>query len=107
MILAFEIEELRTICEDSDFATKRFGAAVASQLRGRLADVRAAMSSADLLVGNPRFSGQRSEYLTIDLGPEEFMVWTANHVTAKLDANGQVDWTRVTRVRLLNIEVAG
>jgi hypothetical protein len=106
MILAFETEELRTICEDPDVATTRLGAAIASQLRGRLADIRAATSISDLLVGNPRLSGSCSENLSIDLDPEVYMVWTANHVTARTQPDGHIDWSRVSRVRLLKIEVS-
>jgi hypothetical protein len=106
MILAFETEELRTVCEDPDVAATLLSAAIASQLRGRLADLRAGTSISDLLVGNPRLGGTRSENLTIDLAPEVHMVWTANHVNTKTRVDGHIDWSRVSRVRLLKIEVS-
>jgi len=105
MIVAFETERLRTICEDPAVAVKALGASTAANLRGRLADIRAATKIEDLLVGRPRLSGQSDEYLIISLGEERNMVWTPNHVTARTMADGKTDWTRVTRVRLLRLEV--
>src|SRR5689334_21611824 len=104
MIVAFETEKLRTTCEDPQVAKKELGSAAAAQLRGRLADVRAAASTADLLVSNPRFAGALDQLLLIDLGEEGHMTWTANYVTARADEDGKTDWTRVSRVKLLGIE---
>jgi proteic killer suppression protein len=105
MIVAFETEKLRAICEDPAVAAKEFGVAAATHLRGRLADMRAGTSTDDLLVGNPRFDGPLNELLIIDLGDQVQMTWTPNHVTAKTTTDGKVDWTRVTRIRLLRVEV--
>lgn len=105
MIVAFQTEKLRAICEEPAAAAKGLGPATASDLRGRLADVRAATDTDDLLVGNPRFAGERGEYLIIDLGDRATMTWTPNHVTPRTTPTGDTDWTRVTRVRLLEIEV--
>lgn len=104
MILAFETETLRSVCEDESVASHRLGAEVAAELRARLADLRAATSTADLLVGAPRFTGPRLELLTIDLGQKSFMIWIANHVPPRHNLEGNVDWGAVIRIRLLEIE---
>jgi proteic killer suppression protein len=105
MILAFQTEKLRAICEDPAAAAKEFGTATAAQLRGRLADLRAATGTGDLLVGNPRFAGELDQYLIIDVGGEATMTWTPNHVTPRTTQAGGIDWICVTRVQLLKIEV--
>ena len=106
MILAFETKPLRTLCEDPDVAVTTLGPELALQLRGRLADLRAATSIADLLVGNPRLEGSSADILRIDLQPERVMVWTPNHVTIKTLPDKRVDWQQVSRIRLLRIEGA-
>jgi hypothetical protein len=105
MIVAFETEKLRKICEDPDVAENGLGATAATFLRARLADIRASSTTDDLIVGNPRFEGSAEEYLVIDLGGRGLMVWTPNHVTPKTDADGHTEWTRVTRIRLLRLEI--
>lgn len=104
MIIAFQTETLRRICEDDTVATAQLGAPVARALRERLSDVRAASTIEDLFVGRPRLSGPREELLTIDLGTDARSVWTANHVQLPVTEDGLVDWTRTTRVRLTSIE---
>ena len=51
--LAFNSRELRSICEHEPTAKDALGAEIAEALRRRLADLRAATSIADLIVGNP------------------------------------------------------
>lgn len=104
MIVAFQTEKLRKICEDDEVATEQLGAPVAAALRERIADLRAASRIDDLVVGRPRLSGHTGELLTLDLGPDARSVWTANHVPLRLNKDEHVDWTRTTRVRLITIE---
>lgn len=104
MIVAFETETLRRICEDDTVATAQLGALVARALRERLSDVRAASMIDDLIVGRPRLSGSIEESLTIDLGTDARSVWAPNHVQLPVTEDGLVDWTRTTRVRLTRIE---
>lgn len=54
MIVAFETVKLRRVCEDKGVAIAQLGIEVAANLRERLADIRAASTTADLLVGRPR-----------------------------------------------------
>ncbi len=71
MILAFETRTLRMICEDNSVASNKLGPEVASALRDRVADLRAAVTKSDLIVGNPTVGGTLGELLTIDLGHEQ------------------------------------
>lgn len=104
MIIAFETKKLRTICEDDMVATKELGQAVADALKERLADVRAAESIADLIVGTPQTSGTDESTLTITLTLSAKTVWTPNHVSQPCRDDGRINWDRINRVRLLSIE---
>jgi hypothetical protein len=52
--LAFESKALLTLCESESRACSELGADVAESLKHRLADLRAARTATDLLVGRPR-----------------------------------------------------
>jgi len=101
--LAFESKELRDICENDAEAKHRLGDSVAEMLRHRLADLDAAISPKDLLVGQPRL-GTDAETMVIDLCEGHRLVFTANHPNNPTTPNGELDWNRVRRIRILGIE---
>lgn len=104
MIIAFETKRLRTICEDGTVATDELGAVVANVLRERLADLRAADSIDDMIIGNATTSGPGRAILTITLTPGARTVWSPNHVHNPRCASGDIDWSQTRRVRLRSIE---
>lgn len=104
MIVAFETLSLRTACEDPNVAAKAYGAAACTLLRARLADLRAAAGIADLLAGNPRIVGKFDQKLVIDIGTDYSTVWAANDPKHTVGPDGDMEWTSVTRVRLVAID---
>jgi hypothetical protein len=102
--IAFETRSLRSICESEGLATRELGQAVAESLRRRLADLRAATSTADLLVGNPREYKVDSSTMMLDLSADHRLVFTANHPTNPETEAGAVDWSKISRVKILRIE---
>ena len=42
--------------------------------------------------------------MVLDLADGHCLVFTANHLTAPLAMNGDIDWGRVHRIRILSIE---
>jgi proteic killer suppression protein len=104
MIVAFQTEELRRICEDENVAEKKLGWPVASVLRERLADLRAVTSIDVLPVGRPSKTGAVGERLVFPLGSTHTMTWTANHLDPPKVDDGFVDWSRTSRIQLLAIE---
>lgn len=104
MIIAFETKRLRAICEDETVASKAFGPNVARTLQQRLADLRAADTIDDLIVGDPIISGPDESTLTIAIVPGVRTVWSPNHVNAPRQADGHIAWDRTRRIRLLAIE---
>jgi plasmid maintenance system killer protein len=100
--LSFDKKLLREFCENSSKANKKFGTDAANELRLRIADLRAATSVQDLVVGNPRATAEGQ--IELDAGTHLRIIFCANHNTVpKLDS-GAVDWSRVSRVKILGIE---
>jgi len=104
--LAFDSRELRTICENEDDAIRELGSSVAQALKHRLADLRAALSIADLLVGNPRIVEDETQNKTmfIDLRDDYQVVFCANHPKNPVLEDGKIDWSKVSRIKIMRIE---
>ena len=100
--LAFETKELRNICENEAEAKRQFGNAVAEVLKHRLADLDAATSPRDLIAGNPRI-GPSNDVMTVDLSEDYHLVFTPNHPHNPTKAAGDIDWGKVSRIRILQI----
>ncbi|MDA1036205.1 MAG: hypothetical protein O3B65_04915 [Chloroflexi bacterium] len=76
---------------------------MARALRGRLADLDAASSVSDLAVGHPRQVVGKIDAMAIDLAEGYQIVFCANHPKRPLTASGDLDWSKVGRVRTLDI----
>ena len=103
MELAFESKCLRTICESEAHGKNELGLEVAEVLKHRLADLRAATSIHDLVAGRPRVS-DKGEQLVVDLRNSYYVVLVANHPNNPVTETGRLDWTRISRIKVLRIE---
>ena len=104
MEVAFATKALRTVCESTATAADQFGAEVAGQLRNRIADILAASTIDELPAGNPHLL-HAGRNMAVDLSNGYRILFCANHTKVPMDGNGKVDWSKVTRIRLLRIEV--
>jgi proteic killer suppression protein len=104
MELLFKTQMLRTICEEEARAVSMLGVEAADRLRSRLADLRAAGTVSDLVAGNPNFSGDRNSELRIRLDDEHDIFCRPNHATPPTDSAGLIDWPRVHRLQVVEIE---
>lgn len=103
--IAFQTEELRQECINKNIAKKKFGATVADRLLNRLADLRAAESVDDLVVGlQSQISGEAGNTRVLELAEGYELVFVAHHLNAPLLADNRVDWTRVSRVKIVSIK---
>jgi len=104
--LAFDSRLLRTICENEDEATHELGSPVAEVLKHRLADLRAALSVQDLLVGHPRIinGGTYDQHMVLELIDGFQIFFCANHPDNPVTKNNKIDWTKVSRIKILRIE---
>lgn len=103
--LAFDSKSLRTICESEAHARRELGPTVAEILKHRLADLRAATSVRDLLVGWPRtLDSESHQHMVVDLCDGYYVVFCANHPNNPMTESGQLDWSKVNRIKILRIE---
>ena len=103
--LAFESKPLRTICESGDQAKNDLGEIVAETLKHRLADLLAATSVQELVAGRPRVLPEsQGKNMAVDLCDGRRLVFTANHPSNPMTQDNNLDWSRVTRIRILRIE---
>ena len=104
MELAFSTRDLRTNCLDLDSAVSAYGPDVAQSLIDRLADLRAANSLMEVLVGSPTFSSNPKPRVVLQLAEDYTLSCSVNHRTAQVDSSGNLDWGRVRRLLVLAIE---
>jgi hypothetical protein len=100
--LAFHSKLIRLICESEDEARNQLGVAVAEILRHRLADMRAATSPKDLVVGRPRVEG--ISQMRVDLKDGVTIIFKANHPSNPVNDANELDWGKVTRIKIMQIE---
>lgn len=104
LILAWESQSVRSICENEDHAQREFGATVAEKLKHRLADLSSGTSVCDLLAGRPRIADpEHRKQMLVDLADGYEMLFEVNHPKPPVDNSGGIDWSRVTRVKILDI----
>jgi hypothetical protein len=102
--LAFHSAPIRTICESERHAKQELGDAVAEVLKHRLADMSAATSVRDLVAGRPRIvEGTNPQQMVADLRDNYLITFTANHTKNPVTETDDLDWERVTRVKILHI----
>lgn len=103
MELAFESVALRTVCEKESQAKQELGDTVAEFLKHRLSDLVAARTLKDVVAGRPRVGDERSQ-IVVDLGESHRLVLKANHTDNPVNSSNDLDWGKVTRVKILRIE---
>ena len=105
MELAFDKKSLRELCENEEKAKRDFGVRVAENLKRRLADLRAATSVKDLVAGRPReHEGSEHRHIAMDLCEDYRILFCANHHVIPVLESGDVDWSKVSRIKILEIE---
>lgn len=102
--ISFQSRELRDICQTQAIAEDALGSKVAGVLRGRIFDLLAVDSYLDLPLGNPKLiyiDGQ--QYLILELCSGYFFQFIPGYRNAPIGTNGEIDWNRVFRVKLMKI----
>ena len=102
--LSFETKLLRQLCEKEVKAKMKFGEIQAGKLKRRLADLHASENVNDLIVGNPRIlAGSDNQQYILDIDSEISLIFCANHITNPLSESGQIDWSKVSRIKIMEI----
>jgi toxin HigB-1 len=103
--IAFDKKSLRQICENDEKAKHDLGVKVADKLRRRLADLRAAKTVKDLVAGRPHeLDGPDQRHIGVELCEGYRIIFCANHNSIPMLKPNRVNWSRVSRVKVLRIE---
>jgi len=102
MELAFATRSLRDVCESAEKARRKLGLKVSEALRRRVADLRAAVSVNDLIAGQPH--ELEAARIALNLTDGYRLILASNHAVSPKLESGKMDWSKVTRVKLLRIE---
>jgi hypothetical protein len=100
--LAFETKPLREICESQEKAKQQLGARIAAVLKDRLADLRAAATVADLPLGEPH---KVSGGYVLELSDEFRLIVSPNHKSNPVLSSGAIDWAKVSRIKIIDLEM--
>jgi len=101
---AFDSKLLRAICETEFQAQSILGPAVAEILKHRLADLRTAKSIKHLVAGRPHISDAANDQFIVELCDNYRIIFCANHIDNPKLSSGEVDWLKVSRIKILAIE---
>lgn len=106
MILAFASREIRDVCERELEAKSLLGVWLAKKLQRRIADLRAARSPVDILIGSPRVIEEEGEQaMLVDYAKGHSLIFAANHLNNPLDNDNRVNWAKVNRIKIVSLGV--
>lgn len=104
MDIDFKDKRLRELCEKQAVATAKLGKSCARKLRTRLADLKAASRVTDLVAGRPhQLTGDRRGQFALDLEGGRRLVFEPDHNPIPQRQDGSIDWSRVTKIRVVFI----
>lgn len=107
MELSFSSKELREICENHEAAVRLFGQEAALALKERLADIVAARQASQFMSLFQCWITQASpEENLIQISSVYKIRIRSGHPKTPITSTGETDWEKVTRIRIVNIEVA-
>lgn len=103
--IAFAEKSDRQLCENEAIAVRKLGAKLADKLKRRLADLRAATSVKDIVAGKPQvLFGKHKHQIAVELCDGYCLLFCANHNVNPLLESDEIDWSRVSRIKILRIE---
>lgn len=103
MELSFATEDLRSLCESRKRARKLLGNEAAMLLAQLLADIEACASVAELVSLLEGYIAADGEHWCITVTTDCSVVFDCGHVTAPRKKTGEVNWGKVSRVKILQI----
>lgn len=103
--IAFAEKSDRQLCENEAIAVRKLGAKLADKLKRRVADLRAATGVKDIVAGKPQvLLGKHKHQIAVELCDGYCLVFCANHNMNPLLQSDEIDWSRVSRIKILRIE---
>ena len=104
MLIEFEDDALRSLCQEQKVMQRKLGAACAKKLRTRLADLMAAATMTDVRRGRPHpLKGDFAGCMALDLHGGVRLVLKPTAEPAPMNDNGSIDWSSVAEVTIVHI----
>lgn len=103
MELAFVDKALRDLCASRGALDRRLGSVRAETLRHRLADLRAASCIHELLTQQP-YPIDDSGRMALDVIEGIRILFCPNHRNVPRSRDGKIDWSRTSRLKIIEIE---
>ena len=92
------------MCENQSRAEKELGVLTSAELKQVLADMRAAQHAKDFPTDAPKLvEGSNGKHMELSLGESHAIVFCANHTENPLDGDNRIDWSKVSRIKILKI----
>jgi proteic killer suppression protein len=102
--ISYADKKIRNICDNEAVALRRLSPNVVMALMRRLTDLNSATNILDVPLGNPReISGDPPGEYRLDLVDGYFLMFCAVDLKMPLNDKNKVDWTKVSRLKLLRI----
>lgn len=100
----FKDKELQELCQSDKSMKKKYGE-LAKKLKARLADLDAASNVSELAVGRAHpLKHNRKDQYAVDLTNMIRLIFEAANEPIPKEADGKVDWKKVTMIRIVDIE---
>lgn len=104
MELEFKDKHIQKLCEDSAHAIRKLGDPCARKLRTRIAEIQAAAVVTELIAGKPHpLKGTRNGQSSVELHGGSRLVFEPRNPTIPTRDDGSIEWSKVTRVRIVYI----
>jgi len=101
MKINFHDKKLFHLCESQNVATKKLGFTSAKKLRARIAQLRAATTVRDLILGRPHaLTGDRRGEFSLELGGGNRLTFVPDQ---DLLENESIDWSQVSKIKIVYI----
>lgn len=108
MIISFDSKKLEKTLSDEKALTRRYGAEQAKKIRQRMIQLQAAENLETLRtlpqVRAHELAANRAGQISLDIKQPYRLLITPDHEKLPLKEDGGLDWTRVTKVKILKVE---
>jgi proteic killer suppression protein len=107
MDIFFKTIKLQKICSQKKEAIKKLGPKMARKLQQRMMELRAAETLSDISRLPParchELKGNRKGQLSVDLDHPYRLIFIPANSPVPEKENGGLDWTRITKIKIIEI----
>ncbi len=104
MEISFENKKLRQLCENQNRAKTQLGTSLALRLKTFLADLDIFNNVNELISGRIYKTRFENNTFVIELSGELEIVFSVNHLNPLLSVDNTINWSKVTRIKIINIQ---